>query len=120
MKHATCAMIPRGAGSIISTSSVASVMGGLGPHAYTASKHAIVGLTKNAACELGRNGIMGIRVHCISRFSVATSMLINTWRRLDDNEEQDEILEQEVEKSKEFMRSLANLKGVPLKANDVA
>ncbi|GAB4824290.1 hypothetical protein Ancab_007177 [Ancistrocladus abbreviatus] len=30
----------------------------LGPHAYTAnSKHAIVGLTKNAACKLGRYGI---------------------------------------------------------------
>ncbi|KAL0344412.1 UNVERIFIED_CONTAM: Short-chain dehydrogenase reductase 2a [Sesamum radiatum] len=66
MKHAARAMIgARTAGCIISTASVAGVMGGLGPHSYTASKHAIVGLTKNAACELGR---YGIRVNCISPF----------------------------------------------------
>lgn len=117
MKHAARAMIPRGTGCIISMSSVAGVMGGLGPHAYTASKHAIVGLTKNAACELGRNGI---RVNCISPFGVATSMLINAWRRFDDDEEQDEIHEQEVEKTEEFVRSLANLKGPTLKAKDIA
>ncbi|CAA2983868.1 Hypothetical predicted protein [Olea europaea subsp. europaea] len=117
MKHAARAMIPRGTGCIISTSSVAGVMGGLGPHAYTASKHAIVGLTKNAACELGRNGI---RVNCISPFGVATSMLINAWRRFDDDEEQDEIHEQEVEKTEEFVRSLANLRGPTLKAKDIA
>ncbi|CAA3014932.1 short-chain dehydrogenase reductase 2a [Olea europaea subsp. europaea] len=63
MKHAAHAMIPMGAGCIISISNVAGVMDGLGLHAYTASKHAIVGLTKNAACELGRNGI---RFNCIS------------------------------------------------------
>ncbi|KAK6935663.1 Short-chain dehydrogenase/reductase SDR [Dillenia turbinata] len=77
MKHAARAMIPRRSGCIISTASVTGVMGGLGPHAYTASKHAIVGLTKNAACELGK---YGIRVNCISPFGVATSMLINAWR----------------------------------------
>ncbi|CAI9761899.1 unnamed protein product [Fraxinus pennsylvanica] len=117
MKHAARAMIPRGTGCIISMSSVAGVMGGLGPHAYTASKHAIVGLTKNAACELGRNGI---RVNCISPFGVATSMLINAWRTFDDDEEQDEIHEREVEKTEEFVRSLANLKGPTLKAKDIA
>jgi NAD(P)-dependent dehydrogenase (short-subunit alcohol dehydrogenase family) len=34
-KHANV-MVPRGRGSIISTTSVAGVMGGLGPHAYSA------------------------------------------------------------------------------------
>ncbi|KAI3447837.1 hypothetical protein Pfo_004502 [Paulownia fortunei] len=79
MKHAARAMIHSrgGGGCIISTASVAGVMGGLGPHSYTASKHAIIGLTKNAACELGR---YGIRVNCISPFGVATSMLVNAWR----------------------------------------
>ncbi|KZV06580.1 short-chain dehydrogenase reductase 2a [Dorcoceras hygrometricum] len=78
MKHAARTMISRGGGGcIISTSSVAGVLGGLGPHAYTASKHAIVGLTKNAACELGR---YGIRVNCISPFGVATRMLVDAWR----------------------------------------
>ncbi|KAF7845251.1 short-chain dehydrogenase reductase 2a [Senna tora] len=123
MKHAARAMIPRRCGCIISTASVAGLMGGLGPHAYTASKHAIVGLTKNAACELGK---YGIRVNCISPFGVATSMLVNAWRKEDDDEEEEGNvsfgmpLEEEVEKTEEFVRGLANLKGATLKARDIA
>ncbi|KAG5552862.1 hypothetical protein RHGRI_010836 [Rhododendron griersonianum] len=124
MKHAARVMIPRGSGNIISTSSVAGVMGGMGPHAYTASKHAIVGLTKNSACELGR---YGIRVNCISPFGVATEMLVRAWRRGDEEEEQeDECMsfggpcENEVEKMEEFVRGLANLKGEILRARDIA
>ncbi|XP_050229887.1 short-chain dehydrogenase reductase 2a [Mercurialis annua] len=126
IKHAARVMIPRGVGCIISTASVAGVMGGLGPHAYTASKHAIVGLTKNTACELGR---YGIRVNCISPFGVATSMLINAWRSGDEAESgdgDDDFMsfglpsEHEVEKTEEFVRGLANLKGPTLRAKDIA
>lgn len=125
MKHAARVMIPRGAGCIISTASVAGVMGGLGPHAYTASKHAIVGLTKNTACELGR---YGIRVNCISPFGVATSMLVNAWRRSEEEEEEMCMNfgsaagpnEKEVEKMEEFVKGLANLKGPALRAKDIA
>lgn len=123
IKHAARVMIPRGCGCIISTASVAGVMGGLGPHAYSASKHAIVGLTKNTACELGR---YGIRVNCISPFGVATSMLVNAWRCGGEEDEEEECLnfgipsEQEVEKMEEFVRGLANLKGPTLRAKDIA
>ncbi|XP_052173799.1 short-chain dehydrogenase reductase 2a-like [Diospyros lotus] len=121
MKHAARVMIPRRAGCIISTASVAGVMGGLGPHAYTASKHAIVGITKNSACELGR---FGIRVNCISPFGVATSMLVNAWKSEEEEEDDDEDYvspgEQEVEKMEGFVRGLANLKGPTLKARDIA
>ncbi|MCD7449315.1 Short-chain dehydrogenase reductase 2a [Datura stramonium] len=125
MKHAARVMIPQGHGCIISTSSVAGVLGGLGPHAYTASKHAIVGLTKNAACELGR---YGIRVNCISPFGVATSMLVNAWSHCDDGDDEEEggemniglPSEKEVEKIEEFVRSLGDLKGATLKAKDIA
>lgn len=119
-KHAARVMIPRGGGCIISTASVAGVMGGMGPHAYTASKHAIVGLTKNTACELGK---YGIRVNCISPFGVATSMLVNAWS---SGDEEDECMkfggpcEEEVEKMEEFVRVLANLKGTTLRAKDIA
>lgn len=116
MKHAARVMISRRSGCIISTSSVAGVMGGLGPHAYTASKHAIVGLTKNAACELGK---YGIRVNCISPFGVATPMLVNAWRN-DDDDDDDRDEEEEVEKMEEFVRGLGNLKGKTLKAKDIA
>ncbi|KAI9116155.1 hypothetical protein K1719_013085 [Acacia pycnantha] len=122
MKHAARVMIPRRSGCIISTSSVAGVMGGLGPHAYTASKHAIVGLTKNTASELGK---YGIRVNCISPFGVATSMLVNAWRNGDDGDEEEGMnfglpMEEEVGKMEEFVRGLANLKGTTLKAKDIA
>lgn len=133
MKHAARVMIPRGVGCIISTASVAGLMGGLGPHAYTASKHAIVGLTKNASCELGR---YGIRVNCISPFGVATSMLVNAWRTSGGGGDDDKCgdddddsfnfgnfglpLQEEVEKMEEFVRGLANLKGTTLKAKHVA
>ncbi|KAG7634059.1 unnamed protein product [Arabidopsis thaliana] len=114
MKHGARAMIKRGfKGCIISTASVAGVMGGMGPHAYTASKHAIVGLTKNAACELGK---YGIRVNCISPFGVATSMLVNAWRKTSGGDVEDD----DVEEMEEFVRSLANLKGETLRANDIA
>ncbi|KAI9154002.1 hypothetical protein LWI28_019631 [Acer negundo] len=127
IKHAARAMVSRGGGCIINTASVAGVMGGLGPHAYTASKHAIVGLTKNTACELGR---YGIRVNCISPFGVATSMLVNAWRSREDgdgdgDDEEDCMsfgvpCDREVEKMEEFVNGLANLKGSTLRAKDIA
>ena len=43
MKHAARVMKPRGSGNIISMASTAGLMGGLGPHAYAAAKHAVVG-----------------------------------------------------------------------------
>ncbi|KAG5515035.1 hypothetical protein RHGRI_036164 [Rhododendron griersonianum] len=129
MKHAARVMVPRRSGCIISTASVAGVMGGLGPHAYSASKHALVGLTKNVACELGK---FGIRVNCISPFGVATSMLVNAWRGC--HEEEEEGGEgtavdrggsgvpgvEEVEKMEEIVRGMANLKGVTLRGRDIA
>lgn len=125
MKHAARAMVPRGAGSIISTASVASLMGGMGPHAYTASKHAIVGLTKNVACELGAHGI---RVNCISPFGVATSMLVNAWRQIDEEDEEAAPppvtagipTEEEIKKMEALVSSMANLKGPTLNVQDVA
>ncbi|XP_040378154.1 sex determination protein tasselseed-2-like [Oryza brachyantha] len=128
MKHAALAMTPRRAGSIISVASVAGVLGGLGPHAYTASKHAIVGLTKNAACELGAHGI---RVNCISPFGVATPMLINAWRQGHDASTADDAdadidldiavpSDEEVEKMEEVVRGLATLKGPTLRPRDIA
>ncbi|XAR55771.1 Xanthoxin dehydrogenase [Bertholletia excelsa] len=120
MKHAARVMIPRCSGCIISTSSVAGVLGGLGPHAYTASKHAILGLTRNTACELGR---YGIRVNSISPFGVATSMLVNAWRESDKEEECigfENPSGEEVEKMEEMVRGLANLKGPTLRARDIA
>ncbi|MEM9033030.1 MAG: SDR family oxidoreductase [Actinomycetota bacterium] len=52
MREAAKAMIPQGSGVLLATSSTAGVMGGLGPHAYTAAKHGVIGLVKAASSEL--------------------------------------------------------------------
>lgn len=74
MKHAARVMKPRMKGSIVSMASTAGLMGGLGPHAYCAAKHAVVGLTKNVSAELCR---FGIRVNAIAPAGMATAMVAN-------------------------------------------
>lgn len=60
-----------GGGAIVCTASVASLQGGFGPASYTASKHALLGLVRAAAGELGRHGV---RVNCVSPGGVATPL----------------------------------------------
>lgn len=62
MKHAARVMKPQESGVILSTSSIAGVMGGLGPHVYTAAKSAIIGLTRNVAAELGPWGVRAVAI----------------------------------------------------------
>ena len=84
IKHAARVMIPARRGNIINTASVCSITGGLSSHAYTSSKHGVLGLTKNTAVELGRHGI---RVNCVSPYTVATPMA-KEFFRLNDEEVQ--------------------------------
>ncbi|KAK1311157.1 Momilactone A synthase [Acorus calamus] len=107
VKHAARAMIrARRGGCIVSTASTASVLGGSATCAYTSAKHAVVGLTKDAAAELGR---YGIRVNCVSPFGVATPLA-------------SAFVGIGAEEIEELMSAHANLQGVggPLKAADIA
>ena len=74
-KHAARVMIPQKKGVILFTASVATKIAGETTHAYTCSKHALVGLTKNLCVELGK---YGIRVNCISPPAIPTPILMNS------------------------------------------
>ena len=89
VKHAARAMKPRETGAIVSMASTAGVWGGLGPHAYTAAKHAVVGITKAAAAELGH---FGIRANAIAPAGMATPMVANFM--LGDPTKIDEVIEE--------------------------
>ena len=76
MKHAVRAMRAGGrGGSIISTSSVAGLQGGHGPHTYSACKAGVIGMTRTVALE---QGPFGIRVNCINPGGVDTPIFART------------------------------------------
>ncbi|MDV0447529.1 Cyclopentanol dehydrogenase [Methanosarcinaceae archaeon Ag5] len=64
-------MKKKGKGSIINTSSVAGYAAHFGPVAYSTSKHAMEGLNKAMANELGPE----IRANCIAPGAIVTAML---------------------------------------------
>ncbi len=72
LKCEIAAMLKNGGGAIVNLASVAGLIGfpGLGP--YAASKHAINGLTKNAALEYSK---LGIRVNSVCPGGIETRML---------------------------------------------
>jgi NAD(P)-dependent dehydrogenase (short-subunit alcohol dehydrogenase family) len=57
-------MLKQGSGSIINTASVAGIRGGAAGAAYTVSKHALIGLTRNTAWMYGPKGIRCNAIAC--------------------------------------------------------
>lgn len=65
-----------GGGSIVNVSSIAGLGGSGSNPAYTSGKHAVVGLTRQAAIE---NGAHGIRVNAVCPGAVLTPMLVESF-----------------------------------------
>lgn len=72
MKHELRVMQPQGSGSIVNLSSTFGIRGSAGASIYSASKHAVEGLTKSAALEGAGSGV---RVNAVAPGPVETAML---------------------------------------------
>jgi NAD(P)-dependent dehydrogenase (short-subunit alcohol dehydrogenase family) len=72
MKHELRTMQAQGSGSIVNLSSTMGHRGAPGASIYTASKHAVEGLTKSAALEAAA---FGVRVNAVAPGPVETEML---------------------------------------------
>ncbi|XP_068661139.1 short-chain dehydrogenase reductase 3b-like [Aristolochia californica] len=105
IKYAARVMVERKIrGSIICTTSVTASVGGVGPHSYCASKHALLGIVRSAASELGK---YGIRVNCVAPYAVATPLSCGL-----NNTDPSEL--------EAGSCAMSNLKGVVLKSIHVA
>jgi NAD(P)-dependent dehydrogenase (short-subunit alcohol dehydrogenase family) len=72
MKHVLPVMLQQNSGSIINTASIAGLIGSADIAVYTASKHAVIGLTKSAALECAATGV---RVNCVCPGLIDSRML---------------------------------------------
>jgi NAD(P)-dependent dehydrogenase (short-subunit alcohol dehydrogenase family) len=72
MKHELRVMLPQNNGSIVNISSTYGRTGAPGASVYSASKHAVEGLTKSAALEAAG---AGVRVNVIAPGPIETAML---------------------------------------------
>ena len=72
MKHEMRVMLAQGNGSIVNVSSTYGHFGAAGASIYSASKHAVEGLTKSAALEAAASGV---RINMVAPGPIETGML---------------------------------------------
>jgi NAD(P)-dependent dehydrogenase (short-subunit alcohol dehydrogenase family) len=72
LRHVLPVMLRQGRGAVVNTGSIASERGLAGACAYNASKHAVIGLTRTAASEVGARGV---RVNAVMPGVIDTPLL---------------------------------------------
>jgi NAD(P)-dependent dehydrogenase (short-subunit alcohol dehydrogenase family) len=72
LKHEVRVMLRQGSGAIVNTASLAGLIGFPMNVAYSASKHAVIGITRTAALEYAR---LGIRVNAVCPAFINTPMV---------------------------------------------
>ena len=86
MKYVLEVMREQGSGSVVNAASVGGLRGVGNQSGYAASKHGVVGLTKNSAIEYGQ---YGVRVNAIAPGAIMTTMVENSLKQMDpDNWEE--------------------------------
>ena len=80
LKYVLKVMKEQGYGSIVNTASVGGIRGVGNQSGYSASKHGVVGLTRNSAVEYGE---FGITVNAIAPGAIMTPMVEASLRQLD-------------------------------------
>lgn len=72
LRHVLPVMLRQKSGAVVNTASTAGLAGSPGLSAYVASKHAVIGLTRTAASEVGQ---AGIRVNAVCPGPTDTRMI---------------------------------------------
>jgi NAD(P)-dependent dehydrogenase (short-subunit alcohol dehydrogenase family) len=79
MKYEIEQMLAQGSGVIVNNSSTQGLVAFPGNSLYTASKHAVMGLTRSAALDYAKQGI---RINAVNPGSITTELLDRAFRRL--------------------------------------
>ncbi|MDO5691717.1 MAG: glucose 1-dehydrogenase [Pseudomonadota bacterium] len=79
LRHVIPVMQKQGYGRIVNAASVGGIRGVLNQTAYVASKHAVAGMSKNAALEYGKDGIL---TNAIAPGAILTPMVAEAFKQV--------------------------------------
>ncbi|UTR12684.1 glucose 1-dehydrogenase [Evansella sp. LMS18] len=79
MKYVLEVMKEQGSGSVVNTASVGGIRGVGNQSGYAASKHGVVGLTKNSAIEYGQ---FGVSINAIAPGAIMTAMVEGSLKQM--------------------------------------
>lgn len=83
LRHVIPVMQKNGGGRIVNVASVGGIRGVLNQTPYVATKHAVAGITKNAALEYGKDGIL---TNAIAPGAILTPMVAEAFRQINPDD----------------------------------